>query len=328
MEGVCEGVTYPAMHVIWSKWAPYTEKTRLGSFAFSGSYFGTVVSVSLSAYIGEYFGWPAIFFFFGVVALLWCAAWIKFVRENPEDDPHISGDELALIKTSIIPLTNELLNWKDCMTSGPVWAIITAHFCENWGFYTMLTYLPNILKDITHFELETVGTVSAIPYWVMGFTLIFAGVYSDRLIERHNWSVERVRRTFCCFGFVGQAAALIAASFTSSSTPLIIALILSIGLGGFPWSSFSVNHLDIAPQYAGQLMGISNTIATIPGMISPLIVGSVITSGTFVEWSTVFYLTSVIYLFGAAVFFKYVSGDIVPWAKEPNLLTASFSVTD
>ena len=34
-----------------------------------------------------------------------------------------------------------------------------------------------------------------------------------------------------------------------------------------------VNHLDIAPRFAGILMGISNSVATIAGIISPYVVG-------------------------------------------------------
>ena len=38
-------------------------------------------------------------------------------------------------------------------------------------------------------------------------------------------------------------------------------------------SSFEINHLDIAPRYAGVLIGITNTAATIPGMVGPYVVG-------------------------------------------------------
>jgi ACS family sodium-dependent inorganic phosphate cotransporter len=38
----------------------------------------------------------------------------------------------------------------------------------------------------------------------------------------------------------------------------------------------SVNYLDLAPQYASLTLGISNTIATIPGMISPIITGYIV----------------------------------------------------
>lgn len=41
---------------------------------------------------------------------------------------------------------------------------------------------------------------------------------------------------------------------------------------------FSVNHLDVAPQHASVLMGISNTFATIPGIVSPIITGYIVTT--------------------------------------------------
>lgn len=42
----------------------------------------------------------------------------------------------------------------------------------------------------------------------------------------------------------------------------------------FPFQGFNVNHLDIAPRYASILMGISNGVGTLSGMVCPLIVGA------------------------------------------------------
>lgn len=42
----------------------------------------------------------------------------------------------------------------------------------------------------------------------------------------------------------------------------------------FPSQGFNVNHLDIAPRYASILMGISNGVGTLSGMVCPLIVGA------------------------------------------------------
>lgn len=35
-----------------------------------------------------------------------------------------------------------------------------------------------------------------------------------------------------------------------------------------------MNHLDIAPRYASILMGISNGVGTLSGMVCPIIVGA------------------------------------------------------
>lgn len=40
------------------------------------------------------------------------------------------------------------------------------------------------------------------------------------------------------------------------------------------FSGFNVNHLDIAPRYASILMGISNGVGTLSGMVCPIIVGA------------------------------------------------------
>ena len=55
---------------------------------------------------------------------------------------------------------------------------------------------------------------------------------------------------------------------------LVIAIVLmSLALGGsgLGIAGFDSNHLDIAPNYAGILMGITNTAATVPGIIAPFV---------------------------------------------------------
>ena len=69
---------------------------------------------------------------------------------------------------------------------------------------------------------------------------------------------------------------MLATAFTHTIPAAITCLTIAVGFGGFAWSGFSVNQLDIAPQYASVIMGISNTIATLPGIISPSITGYIV----------------------------------------------------
>ena len=36
VEGLGEGVTYPAMHAMWARWAPPLERSRLATMCYSG----------------------------------------------------------------------------------------------------------------------------------------------------------------------------------------------------------------------------------------------------------------------------------------------------
>lgn len=41
---------------------------------------------------------------------------------------------------------------------------------------------------------------------------------------------------------------------------------------GAMYCGFLINHIDIAPNYAGTLMAITNTLATLPGIILPFFI--------------------------------------------------------
>ena len=45
--------------------------------------------------------------------------------------------------------------------------------------------------------------------------------------------------------------------------------------------------MEVAPQYAGLTMGLSNTIATLPGMISPVITGFIVQNKVTIPTATI-----------------------------------------
>ncbi|KAJ4449603.1 hypothetical protein ANN_01006, partial [Periplaneta americana] len=196
IEGLFEGVTYPCMHAVWARWAPPLERTHMASFAGSGSHVGTVISLPLSGLLANHFGWPSVFYVFGTVVMLWFVVWWIVVKAGPEEDPHITPEELKYIQDSLGSSTYKEVKhpWKKFLTSPPVWAIVIAHFSENWGFYTMLTQLPTFMKDVLHFKLEKSGFMSAVPYLVMATVLQFSGRLADWLRARGILTTTQV----CC----------------------------------------------------------------------------------------------------------------------------------
>ena len=68
-----------------------------------------------------------------------------------------------------------------------------------------------------------------------------------------------------CVGFVGAAIALLFMPRASDVASGVAATTSALALAGFARGGFSVNHMDIAPKYAGILMGISNTAGTLAG---------------------------------------------------------------
>ena len=48
---------------------------------------------------------------------------------------------------------------------------------------------------------------------------------------------------------------------------------IAVAFFGLSFTGFMVNPLDIAPKYAGIIIGLSNCISTTPGFIGPSLVG-------------------------------------------------------
>ena len=66
----------------------------------------------------------------------------------------------------------------------------------------------------------------------------------------------------------------------------VITIIAGSGIESLAWAGFAINHLDIAPRYASLLFGITNTCATIPNILSPVIVGAVTADGVRITKAT------------------------------------------
>lgn len=148
IEGIFEGVTFPCIHAVWSRWSPPLERSRMASMAFAGNYAGTVVAMPVCGMLAERFGWESIFYVFGTIGCVWFIAWNIIVRESPDKDPHISQNELAYIQYTLgggEKQKNIVHPWREIFKSPAVWAIVASHFSENWGFYTLLTQLPKFL---------------------------------------------------------------------------------------------------------------------------------------------------------------------------------------
>lgn len=60
-------------------------------------------------------------------------------------------------------------------------------------------------------------------------------------------------------GFWGAAISVMVMPLASSVVSGVTCTSLALGFLGFSRGGFSVNHMDIAPKFAGVVMGISNT---------------------------------------------------------------------
>uniref|UniRef100_A0A673XJN9 Solute carrier family 17 member 6 n=2 Tax=Salmo trutta TaxID=8032 RepID=A0A673XJN9_SALTR len=320
LQGLVEGVTYPACHGIWSKWAPPLERSRLATTSFCGSYAGAVIAMPLAGILVQYSGWSSVFYLYGCFGIFWYMFWILVSYESPAVHPTITQEERVYIEESIGESAACM-----CFSLSHRCYPFTGNSCIflpfaplSWTFYLLLISQPAYFEEVFGFEISKVGMVSALPHLVMTIIVPIGGQLADYLRSRNILSTTTVRKIMNCGGFGMEATLLLVVGFSHTKGVAISFLVLAVGFSGFAISGFNVNHLDIAPRYASILMGISNGVGTLSGMVCPLIVGAMTKNKTREEWQWVFLIAALVHYGGVIFYGIFASGEKQPWA-DPEL---------
>ena len=312
--GLGEGITFPSWHAIYARWIPFKERTRAIAFTNSGISVGTVFGYLATAIIIAQYSWEWVFYSFGALGIFWYFFWNKNVTSFPEDNKFLPSDELAIIKSEapsnstapsipLIKLTKNL----------PFIAIAVATFCNNWALYTFLSYLPKFINSPISvgglgIELESSMFIYLIliPSFFSIFSLLLGGYLADRFIKK-GYKVIHVRKTVNSIGFFGAAILLYLISLQDSLISVLALLCLINFCSGIGAGGFGVNHADLGPKYTGSLVGISGSFGMIAAIFSPMVAGYLLEITN--SWSVIFYICSVILLFGGLFYLKFASAS-------------------
>ena len=196
--------------------------------------------------------------------------------------------------------------WRVLFSKVPVWALIINHFCANWGFYVMLAWLPTYFNEGLGVNIREVGVYSFLPYVAMFVMANVAAQIADRMIAR-GVSVTATRNLMQTIGMVGPAAAFTLVGMVTTPMQGVAVMTAALFFGAFALVGFAVNHLDIAPKYAGSLLGVTNTAGTIPGIVGVVVSGALVDSTG--SWASAFLLAAGIYMFGIVVWLLFSTGE-------------------
>ncbi|XP_042882848.1 putative inorganic phosphate cotransporter [Penaeus japonicus] len=322
------GVTYPALNSLMATWFPPEERAKFGSFVFGGMQFGTIVGLALSGWLcNSRFlgGWPSVFYVFGVAGLLWGGPWFLLICDRPEAHPRISRRELSYLQEqqdAVKGAERVTIPWRAVLTSAPMWSSAIMAFGGSFGFYALLTEMPTYLAHVQHFDIKSNGLLSGLPYVCMFTTSLACGVLMDRLLAAKCLSLKAVRRISTGIAHYAAALGLIAMCLVDcNSTVAMIVLCLSVGVTGCSYSGNGLTAQDIAPNLAGTLTGITNTLGSATGFLAPALVGAIIENdnGSLHAWRMVFLVSAGIFTVTTSLYMLLMSVDVQPWNNPENV---------
>merc|ERR1719195_2105340 len=157
--------------------------------------------------------------------------------------------------------------WGKIFTSLPVWCIVANSFTFHYALYTIMNWLPTYFDELIRRPLSSLGFLKIMPYLLMFCSSNAAGVLGDHFIQQ-DWGIARTRKMITSLGFAGACLALPCIAKVPEGNVSAAGLVLSVSLAflGFARGGFSINHIDIAPDHAGLVIGLVNTAGTLAGV--------------------------------------------------------------
>ncbi|EDW03320.1 sialin [Drosophila grimshawi] len=321
LEGVGGGASFPAMHVMIASWAPPSERMVMSTIIYVGTSAGTALSILLAGVLSSSWGWESVFYVMGALSCIWMVLWTILVQDNPNKQRFISAEERQMITSSLGTESkvehHPKVPWGKVFKSVPFWAILIAHTCNNFGWYMFLIEIPFYMKQVLKFNVASNAALSALPYFPMIIFSIILGKILDTLQSKGKVTTTCARKTATSICTIIPGICLLILCYIGCRHYEAV-FVMSVGIVamGAMFSGFLSNHIDIAPNFAGTLVALTNTAATLPGIIVPLFVGFVTHGNQNIgAWRIIFWVTIILFAIEFLVFVIFGSGAEQSWNR-------------
>ena len=109
-------------------------------------------------------------------------------------------------------------------------------------------------------------------------------------------------------GLGGAALFILAVGQAGSPETAILFMSLTLAMQSAATAGSHLNHVDLSPKYSSFLLSISNTAATVPGMVAvPL--ASAILETSWGRWHHVFGMAAFVYISGLLIYRRLMSAE-------------------
>ena len=309
--GVAEAVTWPSIYSLYSRWVHPDRRASAVGLMNSGISGGSVIALICTPWLISVWSWQGAFYLYGLLGILWFAIWARIARSRPAVETDWDASEAALANPKSVQDEDQAemlsqpvyprLTVRGMLRSRAVWAIAIAHICINWSLYLVLSWFPTFVNRELGADLQLAGFLALAPTLVSLIMAPTAGRLFDRLVARGADRLK-IRRWMQSIAFLGISGAMLGITLTDSLVVSVTVITLSNALTAFSIGGFATNHLDIAPNQSGLLMGVTNTLAAVSSSLSVFVSGWIQTATG--GWDAVFQTAAGVSLLGAVIYVR------------------------
>ncbi|KAL2513029.1 putative anion transporter 5 [Abeliophyllum distichum] len=328
--GVAQGFIFPSIHTVLAQWVPPHERSRSVSLTTSGMYFGAAAGMLVLPSLVKFWTPQSVFLAEAALGATWSLLWFKCASDPPRSEHPkataagfgesllpVEGSGRMKVENGGLSIRTPKIPWKKIILSVPVWAIVVNNFTFHYALYVLMNWLPTYFELGLQLSLQEMGSSKMMPYFNMFLFSNIGGVIADHLITRRILSVTRTRKLLNTIGFMVASFALMALPIFRTPGGVVFCSSVALGLLALGRAGFAVNHMDIAPRYAGIVMGVSNTAGTLAGIVGVDLTGRLLEGAKSSQldltspasWRAVFLIPGLLCIFSAFVFLLFCTGE-------------------
>src|SRR5215472_6235078 len=190
--GAAEAGFFPGVIVYLSHWFIQEDRAKATSNFMMAIPVSLVIGSPLAGWIlsHNWFaieGWRWLFFLEGLPAILLGAVAFFFLTDRPNQARWLTTDQRQRLSRKLEqekPLTRQSISIGQTLRSRAVVLLAAAAFLQYFIGYSVIFWLPTILKKQSGFSDLHVGLFGAVPYVVALIAMLFNGWHSDKRRER------------------------------------------------------------------------------------------------------------------------------------------------
>ena len=292
--GLGQSFAFPGSSKMIARHCNERQRGSANGMVMAGLAAGQAIGAFVGGMIMAAFGWRVMCVIFGALTLVWLLPWrwAKLAATDEERQP----------ARSVVP-------HREILGQRALWGSCAAHFCNNYGFYFVITWLPLYLVTERNLSIELMASLTAMTFATQTVVALAGGWASDRLIAG-GLAEGAVRKTIVVWSNVVKASAIIAIAFTESQSALIACLFVTgVTIGLTSCQNFAIPQVFAGPLAAGRWVGMQNFAANISGIIGPVITGIIVdVTGSYYAA----FMVAGVFTLGAAFFWGVVVPRVQP----------------
>ena len=209
--GAAEAGFFPGVVVYLSHWFIQEDRAKAGSNFMAAIPLSFILGSPLAGWIlGHAWlgldGWRWLFALEGMPAILLGTVAFFYLTDWPKDAAWLAPEQRRWIEQTLEeerPVSKQKITTWQALRSGPILLLASVAFLEYFVSYTVVFWLPTILKRQSGFSDMRVGLLGSVPYVAALIAMLLNGWHSDKTRER-RWhsAVPQFIAAIALFGLI------------------------------------------------------------------------------------------------------------------------------